>query len=354
MITTRTQDMCTFLEMQSIIDEGPLYRRIVNKVDPYYVINKLLANKESIASFLPFPTALALLTSICDQLSSDMRSNGQLTHVNVKKTHVNGKKNAKIFVFGDIHGQFDDLLKWFKNTGTPSAQNKDQFLFLGDYVDRGEEDVEVIFLLLLLKYTNPLKIHLLRGNHECFLQNSHYGFKMSCKRHYGTQKGLQIWKAFNEVFNFLPRSALINDTIFCVHGGISPKFFHKDFKSLSQLQSFKEDNGTKKGIMTDLFWSDPNDDETEGKLFVNNGRGISYEFNKKAVDEFHKKFNTSLILRAHQMVDGIEYKFGKKLITIFSAPQYGGNKNRGAVLVLQNPTTSKVDKGKLNMREMYL
>ena len=113
----------------------------------------------------------------------------------------------------------------------PSNENTDKFLFLGDYVDRGKSDIEVILLLLLLKFLYPSKIFLLRGNHESFLQNHHYGFRDHCVKAYGTKSGLSIWKKFNQIFNCLPRSALVNKSIFCVHGGLSPAFFEESFKN---------------------------------------------------------------------------------------------------------------------------
>ena len=124
---------------------------------------------------------------------------------------------APVKIFGDLHGQFKDLLRLFQYVGGPPPKNK--FLFLGDYVDRGKQGLEVICLLLAYKVRYPDKIYLLRGNHECRELNKLYGFYDECKRRYN----ISMWRSFLTMFNNLPVSALIDERILCMHGGLSPK-----------------------------------------------------------------------------------------------------------------------------------
>jgi serine/threonine-protein phosphatase PP1 catalytic subunit len=125
-------------------------------------------------------------------------------------------RNIKIGCFlGDVHGQFYDLLRIFEYGGFPPESN---YLFLGDYIDRGKQSIETVCLLMAYKIKYPENFFLLRGNHECAQINRIYGFYDECKRRYS----IKLWKIFTDVFNCLPVSALIDEKILCMHGGLSP------------------------------------------------------------------------------------------------------------------------------------
>lgn len=123
---------------------------------------------------------------------------------------------APIKICGDIHGQYYDLLRLFEYGGYPPEAN---YLFMGDYVDRGKQSIETISLLFAYKIKYPENFFLLRGNHETSAINRIYGFYDECKKRYS----IKLWKLFCDSFNCLPISALIDDKIICMHGGLSPK-----------------------------------------------------------------------------------------------------------------------------------
>ncbi|GAV55507.1 hypothetical protein ZYGR_0AV01390 [Zygosaccharomyces rouxii] len=227
---------------------------------------------------------------------------------------------APIKVVGDIHGQFTDLLRIFKLSGVPPETN---YLFLGDYVDRGKQSLETILLLLCYKIKYRDNFFMLRGNHESANVTKIYGFYDECKR----RTSSKVWKMFVDLFNTLPFAAIIQDKIFCVHGGISP-----DLKSLQRIaQIARPTDIPEEGLLTDLLWSDP---DSQISNWSDNDRGVSFTFGKKNVLDFCSQFKFDLVIRGHMVVeDGYEFFAKKKLVTVFSAPNYCGEFNNwGAVM----------------------
>eukprot|EP01121_Diplochlamys_sp_Union-15-3_P011228 TRINITY_DN3230_c0_g2_i2.p1 TRINITY_DN3230_c0_g2~~TRINITY_DN3230_c0_g2_i2.p1 ORF type:complete len:574 (-),score=118.61 TRINITY_DN3230_c0_g2_i2:28-1536(-) len=229
---------------------------------------------------------------------------------------------APIKICGDIHGQFYDLLRIFKHGGFPPESN---YLFLGDYVDRGRQSLETISLLMAYKIRYPENFFLLRGNHECASINKMYGFFDECKRRYS----VQLWKIFTDVFNCLPVAAVIDDKIFCTHGGLSPQL--TDIEQINNLPRPTDVPAT--GLLCDLLWSDP---EKKLKGWAPSDRGVSFIFGKDVVAKFLNKNDLDLICRAHQVVeDGYEFFASRQLVTLFSAPNYCGEfDNAGGVMTV--------------------
>lgn len=231
---------------------------------------------------------------------------------------------APLNICGDTHGQYSDLLRLFEIGGFPPQSN---YLFLGDYVDRAKQSIEVIALCLCYKIKYPKSFFLLRGNHECASLNRIYGFYDECKRRYS----VKLWKMFADVFNCMPVAAVVEDKIFCMHGGLSP-----DLEDLSQI--FKIERPTDvpdEGLLCDLLWADP---DTNVMGWGYNARGVSYTFGHDVISDFLRRHNLDLICRAHQVVeDGYEFQADRKLVTIFSAPNYCGEfDNAGGILTVSS------------------
>ncbi|KAK2977399.1 hypothetical protein RJ640_017497 [Escallonia rubra] len=243
---------------------------------------------------------------------------------------------APIKIFGDLHGQFGDLMRLFDEYGSPSTAGDIayiDYLFLGDYVDRGQHSLETITLLLALKVEYPHNIHLIRGNHEAADINALFGFRIECIERMGERDGIWAWHRINRLFNWLPLAALIEKKIICMHGGIGRSINH-----VEQIENLQRPITMEAGsiVLMDLLWSDPTEnDSVEGLRPNARGPGL-VTFGPDRVMEFCNNNDLQLIVRAHECVmDGFERFAQGHLITLFSATNYCGTANNaGAILVL--------------------
>lgn len=193
-----------------------------------------------------------------------------------------------VTICGDVHGQFWDMMELFKIGGKPPDTN---YLFMGDYVDRGLYSLETVTLLVLLKVRYRDRVTILRGNHESRQITQVYGFYDECLRKYGNTN---VWKCFTELFDFLPLTALVDGKILCMHGGLSPSIDTLD--QVNQLDRRQE--VPNEGAMCDLLWSDP-DDRTGWGI---SPRGAGYTFGNDISEQFLHTNNLVLVARAHQLM----------------------------------------------------
>lgn len=244
----------------------------------------------------------------------------ELTLDIVKQEPTLVRMDEPICLVGDIHGQYYDLCHLLEKAGKPEKIN---YLFMGDYVDRGIFSMEVVILLFALKINYPDRLVMLRGNHECRNMTQHFTFREEAIKKFDED----VYKMVMETFDAMPLAAIVNKKYFAVHGGISPEL--KKMETLEKLNRFKEP--PTEGLFCDLLWADPLDDNNalEYDYKENDERECSYLFGKKPVKKLLEKNDLMSVVRAHQVqIDG--YKMHRwdgetsfpYVITIFSAPNY--------------------------------
>ncbi|KAJ2794467.1 3',5'-cyclic-nucleotide phosphodiesterase (PDEase) (3':5'-CNP) [Coemansia guatemalensis] len=245
--------------------------------------------------------------------------------------------NSPVTICGDVHGQYYDLMKLFEVGGSPETT---QYLFLGDYVDRGYFSIECLLYLYALKLRHPHTLLMLRGNHECRHLTEYFTFRLECLHKYSAQ----VYEAAVESFCALPLGAVVNGQFLCIHGGLSPELHTLD--DLRELDRFHEP--PTHGLMCDLLWADPVEDfghEKNKSFFVHNyARGCSYFFSYAATCAFLERNGLLSLVRAHEAQDA-GYRMYRKskatgfpaVITLFSAPNYlDAYNNKAAVLKYEN------------------
>mmetsp|Transcript_11735 Transcript_11735/g.27424 ORF Transcript_11735/g.27424 Transcript_11735/m.27424 type:complete len:957 (+) Transcript_11735:73-2943(+) len=282
---------------------------------------------------------------------------------------------APVKVFGDIHGQFADLMRLFREYGVPMRESEmprspappsanmggrarsplgvpplqqhngavgdllyTDYLFLGDYVDRGSHSLEVMVLLLALKIRHPARIFLLRGNHELPEVNARDGFLLECcQRLESKEAGIEAWHCFNSLFDWLPLAATINGVILCLHGGVGATLNHlEDLRRLQRPLRMHAD-APHAALMLDVLWSDPTEHDSIEGVHPNAERGDPVvRYGPDRVRSFLRMNGFKLIVRGHECVmDGFQRFAGGALITIFSATNYCGVcENAGALLII--------------------
>lgn len=270
--------------------------------------------------------------------------------------------DGKVVVVGDTHGQLLDVLHIFATQGPPSPSTV--YCFVGDIVDRGPNAVEIWLLIIAFQLRYPGSVHVLRGNHEdpSMCQRTLAkggGFKQECL----TKHGPELFDAFLRVFRLLPLFAVVGGEVFLVHGGL-PRSSSVDLAALRALpaaawradvtmpkKNSKEQPTSDEEVVFDALWGDPHNGVGAKRSRRSH---IQNDFGEDMTHRFLDEAALSLCIRAHQAPKGDRgYMFAhsQRLLTVFSASQYGGHhQNKGSVALLReakagnwNPSTGEYE-----------
>jgi len=260
------------------------------------------------------------------------------------------ESSAPCRVFGDIHGQLRDVLMFFRAYGAPWDEDAPSFVFNGDFVDRGKHQLEVIGVLFALKVAYPHRVWLVRGNHEDRAINAKYGFEEACLEQFGAQLGAKAFDYFQDAFSQLPIACLVAGRVLCVHGGIGcGKWALNDLRALRRPLSGETLMSKELRWVRNILWSDPIEDDTKelgpGAAAVaglhTGHRGSAHSgsvlFGWDVTKIFCARNGLDMIVRSHQTKDeglGFDVMHGGQLMRVFTARDYEGAGNDGAVLLI--------------------
>jgi diadenosine tetraphosphatase ApaH/serine/threonine PP2A family protein phosphatase len=241
--------------------------------------------------------------------------------------------STSVVVVGDLHGNIKDLCEIYFRYFDPGQRT---FVFLGDYIDRGTDSVQVYCFLMCLKIAFPANVVLLRGNHEFEEVCWYYGFKDECLEKYSEPKCSEndddVYTLITNTFPCLALAAIVQGKYFLVHGGLC-----NDLHKIEQIDFAKKDLNSFKHnkIVEGLVWSDPRDIES---LTAPSARGGGEYFSCAKIHAFLRENNLACIIRAHEFCDCgyqlLRSDAGIICVTIFSATNYDGSANNGAVALI--------------------
>lgn len=269
--------------------------------------------------------------------------------------------DAPAKIFGDVHGQFRDLLLLFHFYGQPGQEEKGDdvpvsYVFNGDWVDRGMHQLEVVALLFAYKVRYPDLVWLNRGNHEDQNQNfktssqGGKGFDRACDEAYGMDQGRRVFIAFHKVFSWLPLVARVDNRVLVLHGGLGEGNWTLDELREVDRPLVSEDlSAALNGVVYNILWSDPvqHTDSNKNTPQLSFGVHKSHRskhtdvmkvFGRDVTERFCRLEGLALIVRSHQFKNpckGYEIMHDGWLMRVFSARNYNGRvPNDGAILLI--------------------
>lgn len=292
-------------------------RKTFSKIYQCYrtLMSQDVSEYENQRSRLVFPILpIPILTELCNFTAKVFAEESIV--LNLKGNYV---------IVGDLHGHILDLFRILRNFGHPPKQN---YVFLGDLVDRGEFSTETVVLIFLMKCLYPENVFVIRGNHEFTELWPTCGFLTELETVYNESKTTS--SLFMKAFSYLPLAAIVNDKYFCVHGGIGPEMLSvKEMMRMSRpIMDFDSEP------VLSMVWSDLSNTIKE---FEPSNRGTGYLFGEPALASYLDSQNLDVLVRGHECVlGGVEFSIRKKCITVFSASNYCGvTDNDAGVLILR-------------------
>ncbi|XP_027199168.2 uncharacterized protein LOC113793351 [Dermatophagoides pteronyssinus] len=339
----KTNEIRVKHSMEVVFNENSVANQVLSIIRRMVDFNKLPhERKTEVAQYVINKLTVDLIVQLCKEVTEILLIEPRVVKV-----------NSPCIVLGDLHGNINDLLTYERQLWplAPTA-NAPNILFLGDYVDRGDYSIEVISYLFAMKILAPTKFFLLRGNHEIRSIQRNFTFARECMVKYLYQNGQRVLEEFNQAFDHLPLVGIIDESIFCAHGGIP--YSVAKIEDLYKIPLPLPEPEIQSKPAWEILWSDPVTDEefnqvcqfknqsTETGFVDNLRRSTGYYFAEKASRNFLKANNLSHIIRAHELeTDGYRFRHSGLLITVFSSSRYCNTNNKSAAVFVNSQSNNE-------------
>lgn len=248
---------------------------------------------------------------------------GEFQDLYREKPNVVEIPSTNVFFIGDLHGEIQSAM---------SVQRYIQeypthfFVFLGDYADRGPQQLETLNLVMALALSHPERVLMLRGNHESDEVAARYGFYHAVLRSHS----FDVYKHYSRVFEVLPVAAYSQSNLFACHGGVP-----EGVASLDEIQRCnRRDPNFPDDIIFQIVWNDPQEADFKFRPSIRGGRARYFGFS--AFNKFMQDVDAHLMFRAHEVYpNGYQLFFEGRLVSVFSAT-YGTRVNPKIVKIAKD------------------
>ncbi len=251
------------------------------------------------------------LTLLNDAIALLKSEKGRVGNFVVENRLVKLDPVGEALVVGDLHGDLQSLKTILEGSGFVAKLEKSPgscMVSLGDYVDRGPQSAEVLYVLLSLKLAFPRQIILLRGNHEGPKDLLAYPHDLPMQLQYRFPSDWQtIYERLFQLFDLLYLGVYVEKRFLMVHGGVSTKI--RGLNDIANAEGCPE-------LFADLLWSDPDD-------FVKNttgsARGVGVVFGEKVSRQVLEAVDAKILIRGHEASpEGFKINHDGKVLTLFS------------------------------------
>ncbi|MEM1526789.1 MAG: metallophosphoesterase family protein [Ignisphaera sp.] len=227
----------------------------------------------------------------------------------------------KAIFFGDIHGDLETLYTLCKKTDLLSLLRDSWYaVFLGDYVDRGYNQVETLMFVAKLKNLYPSRVITLRGNHEPYKHLTPYphDYPNHLFNRFGKREGVELYELSREVFDLMPLALYSPGKLLAVHGG-PPIIRVVKYDNIEDILRVEKDLEA----IEDILWSDPVEDEE--LYYTSSYRGAGKLWGAPITIRTLEKLDIKLIIRGHEPVEGYRFNHRGRVLTLFSMKGHYNN-----------------------------
>jgi len=228
-----------------------------------------------------------------------------------------------LVIIGDIHGDLQSLFKALNGFAFRGflSNPKNKIIFLGDYVDRGNDSIGVLYSLCCLKQKYPDSIILMRGNHEAPIEFPISGHDLPYEilENYGDFWGKLIYnKMILRFFRLLTLLVLVEGKLLLVHGGL-PTEKIEPLMDFRRLIAYAQENHLRNKILEEILWNDPWRHSSAKRDWDYSTRGIGRLFGITISKQWLGMSETEVLVRGHEPCQGFKIDHKGMVITVFSS-----------------------------------